>query len=301
MSNGRNPLSSERKEPQLSPMHLDDEPRVVPGQNFKSEVRSKPAPAKRPVVAKPKTGTLWAGLFLVTALVVTLGALGFLEFDRLESSQALLIQKLDDLSSQSDQIGEKLDESGGQIQQTQSSLSGRVAALEDQAQQLATLKKAQQSVDAKIASVEKTVAENSTTVAKGGANLEQLLTKLSAIENQQESSSKTLTATEQALAGVEEQVKRVQENLEKEALALTQAQDILREEVAERPQARMKKLQDQFATYMQSVDQFRQQTNASINDLSAQLRQVSQQQPSARSEEAGFSVDESDFGVQPIQ
>lgn len=332
MTNGRIPKQTERKEPQLSPITPfdslvgDDGPRLgtsAQGSDFTDSPKlppvaeqnytSRPAASSSKKTApapKAKTGLLWSGVFILLFCVIGMGSYGFLELERLKGMQRAMLERVNVLAAKSDQIGDKLTASGGQIQETQTSLSSRVATLEANAsERFEAIQKSLQLNQSKVAGLDKQLTEGLQAQAKSGQNIAGLKAQLTDDLAKQRTEFNAALANQQKLvASFQAELEDLQADLKQETVGLGQSMQILREELADAPADRMSKLQDQFATYMQSVDQFRQQTNASLNDLSSQLRVVSrsvEQGAGARtgieaSPSTRFDSDASSFGVQPV-
>jgi chromosome segregation ATPase len=269
------------------------------------------ASERNSVVSAPRArnGGLWFVILLLTVTLLGMSGYAYMELERVNGMQRTMLERVNVLAAASDQIDTKLMTSGGQLQETQSSLKARVAQLEQKAAEQLKLVEQTAAQGKSIAADLKTqfvagldqqtkTFQSTTASLKGDlmADLKASLDKQFADSDALNlSQTKALDAVKQSLAALEKGVSKVSSDLKSETNGFSQSLELLKEELAIDP-ARLKTLQDQFTTYMQSVDQFRQQTNASLNELSTQIRDVYQSQESSSTQ--GYDAGPDGFGVQ---
>ena len=314
MNNGRG-AHQDRKEPSLS--SLADLDAMPSEQNERVNTRSTATPrksAKPTVAAKPaKTAGLWFFMTIALGGLIAVAGYGYMELQRLKGMQRNMVEQVSQLALASDEIGSQLSASGGKLKETQTTLNSRVEKIEtNMASQLKSINDASQANKKVMGDLESQLKSSIAAQEKKVAQLENSLTKtieskvsssVSGVQKQSDQQAKDIAAIEANIKTLQANIEKVNNRIASETQNLQQSMALMEEELMNTPNPTVKKLQDQFATYIQSVDQFRQQTNSSLNELSGEVRQLrnSQSQPSSSNSSYSDPYGDSGFGVQPAR
>jgi len=292
MNNGHTPSDFERKEPKLSPFsHMDE----TGDQQFSAQPTSATPAFSGPVVVQTKASNagLWVIIVLLLIAVSAIAGYGYLELTQLQQMQSRVVKQVNSVVAAANTIDSKLNESGGLLAQSQSSLNDQVTALESLESKFGNEFKALQSTTGKNASeltalqqkLDTSLASQTKTLIAATEPLAKKFELLAKADQTQFEQTQTL----------KKDVTQLQAQLKEDISRVTQAMGFLEEELAAAPADEVKTLQDQFAVYMQSVDRFRQQTNASLNDMSSQVRQLERNQARIQSTPSGQPLSDFDF------
>lgn len=314
MTNGKIPPGQDRLEPQMTPLNLDDlverdEARAGASVQTSNSPRQQRGKTKRAATQSPapkaKTGGLWFLLLLTFFGVLVMAAYGYLELQRLRGMHQATQSRVEGLTVTSDQIVSQIDASGGKLQQTQSTMASRLETLDKKlADALAKTETSTAKLTKDLAAVSqqlKTLKDQQAgSIAAASSQIEkEVQAELKKFESANSEQAETLKTQQASLAKVQEQIQQLSTDIKANMVNVNQSMEILEEEISQGSLEKVRTLESQFATYMQSVDQFRQQTNASLNDLSGQVRDVQQQQQRSRS--LSEPAPQSGFGVEQVE
>jgi|GEM_PF-4586990 len=308
---GYKPPSSdnERLEPKMSPFSsFDEEPEPHRGdyqRSHKKTRRSSRSYADEGGLGQyeSKSKGIRPGLFwtFTLTLLLLLGsaiAIGFMTYLELKQNTDLTANDVEKLVAASDSFGEKLDTTDTSFDQSQQVLQSQVESLDKE------LKKLQESQAQSIESVQTQLSQRIAALSETTtANIGQTQTKVEtamqksmqqAIKQQVDQSVAQAVdkSVKNIVAPLQAATKTAVENLkgfERQFAPMSQDLSLLKEDIANLPVADIEKLQNQLVTYMQSIDRFRQQTNASLNEISRRLDQLYRAPgPNERQNNQGF-------------